>query len=88
MSRKTTRTSQLPPVVAVFFSVLTISTFLILSESVRYYRAKSLHKKTCRSVFYTCYLKFSFGMAVISQTLLERFLHELKVNSDDSIYYK
>ena len=89
MSRKTTRASQLlPPVVAVFHSVLTILTFLILSESVRYCRAKSLDKTSCRSVLYSCYLNFSLGMPVIFQTLLERFLQELTVNSDDSIYYK
>jgi len=76
------------PVVAVFHSVMTILTFLILSESVRNYRVKSLHKKSCRNVLYSFYLNFSFGMAVISQTLLERFLQELTVNSDDSIYYK
>ena len=49
---------------------------------------KRLHKKSCRSVLYSCYLIFSFGMPIIFQTLLERFLQELTVNSDDSIYYK
>ena len=88
MSRKTTRASQLPPVVAVFHSVMTTLTFLILSESVRYYRVKILHKKSCRNVLYSCYLNFSFGKPVVSQTLPERFLQELKVNSDDLIYYK
>ena len=61
---------------------------LILSESVRYYRVKILHKTSYRNVLYSCYLNFSFGKALVSQTLSVRFLQTLTVNSDDSIYYK
>ena len=72
---------------AVFHSVMTILTFLILTKSVRCYRAKFLHKKSWRNVLYSCYLNFSIGKAVISQ-ILPVSLKKLKMNSDDSINYK
>ena len=68
-----TRFTVTATVIAVFHSVMTISTFLILLESVRYYREEYLHKKSCRNVlFHVLPIFFHWQGSHISNIASER----------------